>query len=93
MLISQSHQASSRDLLDLEDRSVDSYDPAESMLQGQGLPSEALAELCHTTELALQVTKQTATAISHLMTALVVMERYLWLNLLGIRKKREFFLP
>lgn len=60
--------------------------------QGHRLSPEAVAELRWTVELTLKATKQTATAITRSVAALVVTERYLWLNLLGIKEKDTKFL-
>lgn len=53
---------------------------------------EVVSELHHTTDLALCTTKQTATAISQSLAAMVVKERHLWLNLEDIREKEKNFL-
>lgn len=58
--------------------------------QGQGLPPEAVAELCHTTDLALCATKQTAAMQS--MPAMEATERHIWGNLADIGKKEGKFL-
>ncbi len=57
--------------------------------QGQGLPPEAVTELCRTTDLALRATKQTAAAIGRSMVAT---ERHLWMNLVDIVEKEKRFL-
>ncbi len=49
--------------------------------KGQGLSPDEVAELHRTTDLALRATKQAATAMGRSMTAMVVTERYLWVNL------------
>lgn len=59
--------------------------------QGHGLSRKAVAELCHTTDLAFWATKQTVAAIGRSMVA-VVMERHQWLNFLGIKEKYKYFL-
>lgn len=43
------------------------------------------------TELALHATKQTSCSIGHSMAALVIMERHLWLNLSGKKKRSGLF--
>lgn len=45
---------------------------------------EGVREHHQATDLALHATKQMACSITHLMSALVAMERLLWLNLSGI---------
>lgn len=53
--------------------------------------SEGVRELYWDRDLALPATKQTACSIAHLMAVLVAMERLLWLNLSGIKKKTMAF--
>ncbi len=60
--------------------------------KGQGLSPDEVAELRHTTDLALRATKQAATAMGRSMAAMVVMERHLWVNLADIGKKEKGFL-
>lgn len=57
--------------------------------KGNGLSTEAVKELCHTTDLALHATKQTAAAIGRSMVVMVATERHLWINLLAIGKKEK----
>lgn len=59
--------------------------------QGHGLSPKAVAELCHTTDLALWATKQTVAAIGRSMVA-VVMERHQWLHFFRIKEKYKYFL-
>lgn len=51
-----------------------------------------MAELRHTTDLALHATKQTTTAIGRSMVAMVVTERHMWVNLEEIGMKENGFL-
>ncbi len=60
--------------------------------KGQGLSPDEVAELRHTTNLALRATKQAATAMGRSMAAMVVTERHLWVNLADIGKKEKCFL-
>ncbi len=60
--------------------------------QGQGLPPEAVTELCRTTDLALRATKQMAATIGRPMAAMVATERHLWMNLADIGEKEKRFL-
>lgn len=57
--------------------------------QGQGLLSEPVAELRHTTDLALRTTKQTAAMIGRSMVAT---DSHLWVNLaeIGEKEKKTF---
>ncbi len=57
--------------------------------KGQGLSPDEVAELRHTTDLALRATKQATTAMGRSMVAMVVTERYLWVNLADIGKKEN----
>lgn len=56
--------------------------------QGQGLPSKAIAQLRHTTDLALHTTKQTAATIGRSMAAMMAMERHLWVKTSGRNRKK-----
>ncbi|KAL0152362.1 hypothetical protein M9458_052087 [Cirrhinus mrigala] len=60
--------------------------------KGQGLSPDEVAELRHTTDLALRATKQAATAMGRSMGAMVVTERHLWVNLADLGKKERGFL-
>ncbi|KAL0158365.1 hypothetical protein M9458_046441, partial [Cirrhinus mrigala] len=60
--------------------------------KGQGLFPDEVAELRHTTDLALRATKQAATAMGRSMGAMVVTERHLWVNLADLGKKERGFL-
>ncbi len=60
--------------------------------KGQGLSPDEVAELRHTTDLALRATKQASTAMGRSMAAMVVMERHLWVNLADMGKKEKGFL-
>lgn len=55
------------------------------------LSPEAVTELHPTTDLTLRATKQTAAAVGHLMAAMVVTERHLWLTLADIREKEKIW--
>ncbi len=59
---------------------------------GQGLSPDQVAELRRTTDLALRATKQAATAMGRSMVAMVVTERYLWVNLADLERKEKSFL-
>ncbi len=59
---------------------------------GQGLSPAEVAELRHTTDLALRATMQTTTAMGRSMAAMVVTERHLWVNLADLEKKEKGFL-
>ncbi|KAL0185429.1 hypothetical protein M9458_021126, partial [Cirrhinus mrigala] len=56
--------------------------------KGQVLSPDKVAELRHTTDVALRATKQAATAIGR---SIVVAERHLWVNLADIGKKEKGF--
>ncbi|KAL0167349.1 hypothetical protein M9458_039193, partial [Cirrhinus mrigala] len=58
----------------------------------QRLSPDEVAELRRTTDLALWATKQATTGMSRSMTAMVVMERHLWVNLADLGKKEKGFL-
>ncbi len=60
--------------------------------KGQGLSPDEVAELRHTTDLALRATKQATTAMGRSMATMVVTERHLWVNLADIGKKEKGFL-
>ncbi|KAL0151682.1 hypothetical protein M9458_053083 [Cirrhinus mrigala] len=60
--------------------------------KGQGFSPDEVAELRHTTDLALRATKQAATAMGRSMAAIVVTERHLWVNLADLGKKEKGFL-
>ncbi len=51
-----------------------------------------IEELRRSSDLALCVTEQAAHAIVRSLVALIVTERYLWLNLLGLKEKDRSFL-
>lgn len=53
----------------------------------KGLAPEIVKELCRATDLALRANKQNARAIGRSMTAVVLMEQHLWLNLTGIKER------
>ncbi len=57
--------------------------------KGQDLSPDEVAELRHTTDLALRATKQAATDMGRSMAAMVVTERHLWVNLADIGKKEK----
>ncbi len=59
---------------------------------GQGLSPDEVAELRRTTDLALRATKQAATAMGRSMSAMMVMDRHLWVNLADLEKKEKGFL-
>ncbi len=59
---------------------------------GQGLSPDEVAELRRITNLALRATKQAATAMGRSMAAMVVTEKYLWVNLADLEKKEKGFL-
>ncbi len=59
---------------------------------GQGLSLDEVAELRHTTDLALCATKQAATAMGRSMAAMVVTEGHLWVNLADLERKEKGFL-
>lgn len=52
---------------------------------------EAFSELQRATDLSLRASKQTAHGIGRFMSALVAMERHLWLNLTGIKDRDRVF--
>lgn len=52
-----------------------------------------ITELRKAADLSLHVTKEMACAISRSIVAMVTTERQLWLNLSGIREKRQGFSP
>ncbi len=51
-----------------------------------------IEELHRSSDLALCATEQTAHAIGRSLVALIVTERHLWLNLLGLKEKDRSFL-
>ncbi|KAL0149015.1 hypothetical protein M9458_055630 [Cirrhinus mrigala] len=53
-------------------------DLLKDLNKGQGLSPDEVAELRHTTDLALRATKQATTAMGRSMVAMVVTERHLW---------------
>ncbi|KAL0202332.1 hypothetical protein M9458_000350, partial [Cirrhinus mrigala] len=67
-------------------------DLLKDLHKGQGLSPDEVAELRRTTDLALQATKQAATAMGRSMAAMVVTERHLWVNLADLGKKEKGFL-
>ncbi|KAL0172254.1 hypothetical protein M9458_032565, partial [Cirrhinus mrigala] len=67
-------------------------DLLKDLNKGQGLSPDKVAELRHTADLALQATKQAATAMGRSMAAMVVTERHLWVNLVDLGKKERGFL-
>ncbi len=67
-------------------------DLLKDLYNGQGLSPDEVAELRHTTDLALRATKQAATAMGKSMAAMVVTERHLWVNLADLEKKDKGFL-
>lgn len=62
--------------------------------EGKGVEPDMVAdkELRKATDLSLPATKETARAIGHSMTAMVVKERHLWMNLSGIKERDKSFL-
>ncbi|KAI2654004.1 E3 ubiquitin-protein ligase hel2 [Labeo rohita] len=60
--------------------------------KGQGLSPDEVAELRRTMDLALQATKQAATAMGKSMAAMVVTERHLWVNVADLGRKEKGFL-
>lgn len=60
--------------------------------KGQGISSEAMAKLHHTTHLALWATKQTTATIGQSMAVIVATDRHLCLNKANIGGKEKNFL-
>lgn len=57
-----------------------------------GIDEESFSELHWATDLSLCAIKKMSHAISRSMSAMVAMERHLWLNLTGIKDRDEVFL-
>lgn len=57
-----------------------------------GIDEESFSELRWATDMSLWVIKKMARAIGHSMSAMVAMERHLWLNLTGIKDRDKVFL-